>query len=129
FSAARTVGSDGARTVAWIRDAIHLPPEVYVGKLTSSGMTGIRVLTHENDALVAQLDLPPAEEIRYRGAGGTEIHGFITRPPNFDASQKYPVLLLIHGGPQGAWIDSWGSRWTFALFATPGYGVITLNPR
>lgn len=129
FSAARTVGSDGTRTVAWIRDAIHLPPEVYVGKLTPSGMTGIRVLTHENDALVAQLDLQPAEEIRYRGAGGTEMHGFITRPPNFDPSQKYPVLLLIHGGPQGAWIDSWGSRWNFALFAAPGYGVITLNPR
>jgi dipeptidyl aminopeptidase/acylaminoacyl peptidase len=43
----------------------------------------------------------------FKGAKGDKVEGFLVKPPNFDASKKYPVKFLIHGGPQGAWGDDW----------------------
>ena len=63
------------------------------------------VLTHHNDDLVAQLDLNPAESFTFSGADGDEVQGWLVRPPGFDETKKYPVLFLIHGGPQGSWHD------------------------
>ena len=56
-------------------------------------------------------------------------HGFVVKPANFDASKKYPLLVLIHGGPQGAWSDNWGYRWNPEVFANAGYVVFAPNPR
>jgi dipeptidyl aminopeptidase/acylaminoacyl peptidase len=56
-----------------------------------------------------------------------EVHSWVIRPSNFDASKKYPVAYLIHGGPQGAWGDSWSTRWNPAVFAEQGFIVITPN--
>jgi dipeptidyl aminopeptidase/acylaminoacyl peptidase len=86
-------------------------------------------LTHFNDALVAQLDLPKMESFTFAGANGAEVQGFLIRPPNFDASKKYPLKFLIHGGPQGAWGDAWSYRWNPELFAANGYVVVMINPR
>ncbi len=86
-------------------------------------------LTAHNAALVEELDLNPAESFTFEGADGDEVQGFLIRPPGFDPSQKYPVLFLIHGGPQGAWHDSWHPRWNLGLFASPGYAVVAINPR
>jgi dipeptidyl aminopeptidase/acylaminoacyl peptidase len=88
-----------------------------------------QALTHINDALLAQLDLPKMETFWLTAADGTKVQGFIIRPPGFDASKKYPVKFLIHGGPQGAWGDSWSYRWNAELFAANGYVVIMINPR
>jgi dipeptidyl aminopeptidase/acylaminoacyl peptidase len=55
--------------------------------------------------------------------------GFLIRPPGFDPAKKYPVKFLIHGGPQGAWGDSWSYRWNAELFAANGYVVVMINPR
>ena len=57
------------------------------------------------------------------------MHGAIVRPPHFDASHKYPTLFLIHGGPQGAWEDSWTYRWNSADFRGAGYVIVMINPR
>jgi dipeptidyl aminopeptidase/acylaminoacyl peptidase len=129
LSVATLAAADGSRSVAFVRDAIHLPPEIHVATLGISGVVGSRALSHENDALVAQLDMPAAEDYRFTGAGGASVHGFIVKPPGFDANKKWPVLLLIHGGPQGAWLDNWGSRWNFELFAATGVAVVAINPR
>ena len=56
---------------------------------------------------VAKLDLHRAEGFSFKGAGGDEVHGWLVKPPGFDPAKKYPVLFLIHGGPQGAWHDEW----------------------
>jgi dipeptidyl aminopeptidase/acylaminoacyl peptidase len=53
----------------------------------------------------------------------------LVRPPNFDAAKKYPLLYLVHGGPQGAWNDEWGYRWNPEVMAAPGYVVVMVNPR
>jgi dipeptidyl aminopeptidase/acylaminoacyl peptidase len=86
-------------------------------------------VTHLNSHLLAQLDLPPMESFWFHGALNTPVQGFILKPPNFDASKKYPVKFLIHGGPQGAWGDAWSYRWNPELFAANGYVVVMINPR
>ena len=86
-------------------------------------------LTHHNDASIAQLDLKPAEGFTFKGADGDAVAGWLVKPPGFDPSKKYPVVFLIHGGPQGAWHDEWAARWNYGLFAAPGYAVVAINPR
>jgi dipeptidyl aminopeptidase/acylaminoacyl peptidase len=87
------------------------------------------VITHLNDALLAQLDLPKMQSYWFTAADGTKLQGFIVRPPAFDPNKKYPVKFLIHGGPQGAWGDAWSYRWNPELFAANGYVVVMVNPR
>ncbi|HEY2962633.1 MAG TPA: S9 family peptidase, partial [Pyrinomonadaceae bacterium] len=70
-----------------------------------------------------------AEEVEWTGALGRKIHGFMVKPNNFDPNKKYPLVVLIHGGPQGAWNDNWGYRWNPEVFANAGYVVFAPNPR
>ena len=92
-----------------------------------------RAVTHVNDALLSQVAMSPLESFWFTGANGDKVEGFLVKPPNFDASKKYPVKFLIHGGPQGAWGDDWSYRWNPELFAAPtsstpsGYVVIMIN--
>ena len=53
--------------------------------------------------------------------------GWLVRPPGFDPAKRYPVVFLIHGGPQGAWHDEWHGRWNYAMFAAPGYASASLT--
>jgi len=57
------------------------------------------------------------------------VHGFLLTPPGFDANRKYPLLYLIHGGPQGAFADNFHFRWNAQVFASAGYVVAMTNPR
>ncbi len=86
-------------------------------------------ITHLNDALLAELDLPAMESFWFTAADKTKVQGFLIRPPAFDPAKKYPVKFLIHGGPQGAWGDGWSYRWNPELFAANGYVVVMVNPR
>ncbi len=85
------------------------------------------VVTHMNDSTLAQVQMSPFESFWFQGAKGDKVQGFLVKPPNFDASKKYPVKFLIHGGPQGAWGDDWSYRWNPELFAANGYVVIMIN--
>ena len=119
------VSRDGA-TLAFTRSTLTLPAEVFVAD--SSGQN-VRQLTHQNAALLAQLELPAAEPFWFTGAENAQVEGLLLRPPDFDASKKYPLLLLIHGGPQGEWDDAWGYRWNPQVMAAPGYVALMINPR
>jgi dipeptidyl aminopeptidase/acylaminoacyl peptidase len=79
--------------------------------------------------VLASLDLPDMESFWFTAADGTKVQGFLIRPPNFDPAKKYPLKFLIHGGPQGAWGDSWSYRWNAELMAASGYVVLQINPR
>jgi dipeptidyl aminopeptidase/acylaminoacyl peptidase len=84
-------------------------------------------LTHFNDALLSQIDMQPLESFTFKGANNDDVQGFIVKPPGFDARKKYPLKFLIHGGPQGAWGNSWSYRWNPELFAANGYVVVMIN--
>jgi dipeptidyl aminopeptidase/acylaminoacyl peptidase len=87
----------------------------------------VRQLTHENDEALRHLQLAPLEPFSFLGALGDSVHGYLMKPPGFDERQRYPVAYLIHGGPQGAWLDNWHARWNYALFAARGYVVAAVN--
>jgi len=90
-------------------------------------------IAHVNNSLLSEIAMSPLESFWFSGAHNDKVQGFLVKPPNFDASKKYPVKFLIHGGPQGAWGDDWSYRWNPELFAAPtsstssGYVVIMIN--
>jgi dipeptidyl aminopeptidase/acylaminoacyl peptidase len=120
-----SVSHDGG-TLVFTRTSLTMPAEVFTA---DSNGTNVRQITHQNATLLAQLELPAAEPLWFAGAEGTQVEGLLLRPPNFDASKKYPLLLLIHGGPQGEWDDAWGYRWNPQVMAAPGYVALMINPR
>ncbi|KAI1166935.1 prolyl oligopeptidase [Nemania serpens] len=68
------------------------------------------------------------DEFWFQGAGDYKVHALVMKPSNFDSSKKYPLAFLIHGGPQGAWGDSWSTRWNPAIFTEQGYVAVMPNP-
>jgi len=119
-----SLSADG-KTLAFTRSSISLPAEVFAANADGSNA---RQLTNTNASLLSQIDMNPAEDFEYVGALNAKIHGFIVKPPQFDKSKKYPMVLLIHGGPQGAWLDSWGYRWNPQMWAARGYVTVLINP-
>jgi dipeptidyl aminopeptidase/acylaminoacyl peptidase len=119
-----TISGDG-KTLAFTRSSLIMPTEVFKANADGSGVTQ---LTRTNGELMAQLDLNAAEDFEYGGALKAKVHGFIVKPPQFDKSKKYPMALLIHGGPQGAWLDNWGYRWNAQMWAARGYVAVLINP-
>ncbi len=88
-----------------------------------------KYLTHLNDALLDQLDLRRLATFWFTAADKTKLQGFVIPPPGFDPKKKYPLKLLINGGPESAWGDAWSYRWNAELFAANGYVVVMINPR
>jgi dipeptidyl aminopeptidase/acylaminoacyl peptidase len=125
FASNLQVTSDG-RNLVFANSSLSSPPEIYRAGADGSGMTAI---TRLNEDFMARSDLKAAEEVEWSGALGAKVHGFLLKPRNFDATKRYPLVVLIHGGPQGAWNDSWSTRWNPQLFADAGYVVFMPNPR
>ena len=125
FNGEFDVSRDG-RMLAFTRTNLSMPAEVFVANADG---TGVRQLTHQNTELLSKLDLPTPEPIWFGGAEKTQVEGLLLRPPHFDASKKYPLLLLIHGGPQGEWDDAWSYRWNPQVMVAPGYVALMINPR
>ena len=96
----------------------------------SSGGGAAVPLENLNASLLAEYQLTELEEVWTDNPNDkARIHSFIVKPPGFNAGQKYPLLVLIHGGPQGAWGHSWTYRWNAQVFAGAGYVVVMPNPR
>ena len=89
----------------------------------------MRQLTRQNRDVIAPLDIPKAESFVFPASDGIEVQGFLLRPPAFDPSRKYPVIMLLHGGPQTQWGDAWSYRWNAQLFAASGSAVVMINRR
>ncbi len=119
------VTPDG-RSLVFTASSLEAPADVYRANVDGSGLTN---LSKENNDLVARANFKPAEEVWWSGALGKKIHGFIVKPSDFDPAKQYPLVVLIHGGPQGAWNDSWSYRWNPQVFANAGYIVFAPNPR
>jgi dipeptidyl aminopeptidase/acylaminoacyl peptidase len=89
----------------------------------------IQQITHVNKSLLAELELNPTEEFWFNTFDGAKTHALLIKPPFFDPTKKYPLMFLIHGGPQGMWSDDFHYRWNTSMFASPGYVVVAINPR
>ncbi len=84
-------------------------------------------LTKFNRPRAEQLDLPKIEPFWFTSSRGKRIHSFLVRPPGFDPSRKYPLFVVIHGGPHGMWRDQFFIRWNYHLLAAPGYVLLLTN--
>ncbi len=125
YNSELSISADG-NTLAFTRSSVTMPSEIFIAHPDGAHATQ---LTHHNTGLLSKVEMNLPEPFWFEGADGTRVEGFLIRPPHFDASKKYPLLLLVHGGPQGSWDDDWGYRWNEELFASPGYVAVMINPR
>lgn len=119
------ISPDGG-TITFLTNSLTTPAEIY--RVNSDG-TSAAAITNLNQPALQHFGLAKAEEVEWKGALNTSIHGFVVKPAFFDATKKYPLLVLIHGGPQSAWNDGWSYRWNAQVFANAGYIVFMPNPR
>ncbi|MGH2567697.1 MAG: prolyl oligopeptidase family serine peptidase, partial [Bacteroidota bacterium] len=118
--------SPDGKSLVFLRENLNTPAELF--RMDFDGKN-LRQLTRINAARAAQLDMSPKEDFWFDGAGGTKVHGWIIKPPDFSSTKKYPLVYLIHGGPQGQWGDQFHYRWNAQMFASRGYVVAMVNPR
>ena len=85
------------------------------------------IITKFNAARASQLDLPEIESFWFTSSRGKRVHSYVVRPPGFDPKRKYPLFVLIHGGPHGMWRDQFFVRWNYHLLASPGYVLLLTN--
>src|SRR5260370_5287626 len=114
------------KTMVYTQQSGVSPVEIY--SVSSSGGAA-DPLTRLNDPTLSDHQMTPLEEFWVDGAEGAKVQSFMIRPPNFAPGRKYPVLILIHGGPQGFWGHAWTYRWNAQVFAAAGYVVVMPNPR
>ncbi len=100
-------------------DAANMPAEV----VRVNGTKHSNISTFNNERL-EKLDLPEVEEVWFTSSRGKKIRSLLVRPAGFDASKKYPLFVVMHGGPAGSWKDNWGYRWNYHLLAAPGYVLL-----
>ena len=84
-------------------------------------------LTSFNQKKLSELDLIPLKHFWMTSSKGKKIHSLMVMPPNFDPNKKYPLFVLIHGGPHIAMKDNFSYRWNYHLLAQPGYVLIMTN--
>lgn len=119
------VTPDG-KTIVFIKEAVNRPAELY---RTDSDGRNLKPLTTVNASRIAKLDMNPLEDYWFTGAEGAKVHGWIIKPPGYREGVKYPLIYLVHGGPQGQWGDQFHYRWNAQMFASRGYVVLMVNPR
>lgn len=109
--------------VALWESAVDPPELVRIDPATG----GRQPLTSFNAARAARIDWKPLEAFWFTSARGKRIHNFIALPPGFDPAKKYPLFVVIHGGPHSMWRDQFVIRWNYHLLAAPGYVVLLTN--
>jgi dipeptidyl aminopeptidase/acylaminoacyl peptidase len=125
YNLAVSLSADG-RTLAFERTNLSMPAEVFAA---ASDGSGVRQLTHHNEAILASLKMNEAETFWFESAGGTKVQAMLLRPPDFDATKKYPLLVVLHGGPETMFSNAWGYRWNTQVFSAAGYVSLMINRR
>ena len=116
------VSKDGRRIV-YVRSSVSEPQEIFTASLDGGAP---RRISHFNEAVAGEVDLPPAERMWFTGAGGAKIETFVVKPHDFIPGKKYPLILNVHGGPQMQWADSFRGDWQ--VYPGAGYVVAFPNP-
>lgn len=125
FNAQIKISKDDKK-IFFLKQKATMPYEIF--SINSNG-TGLKQITFINQDVLANLELNPVETFWSKGANGDRVQSIMVKPPFFDSTKKYPMIFLIHGGPQGAWEDNFHFRWNYQMFASEGYIVIAPNPR
>ena len=125
FNAAYSFSGDG-KILVTERTSLTMPGELFVAGGDGSGL---KQLTHANDSILASVEMNAPETFWFEGAEATRVQAMIIRPPQSVPTKKYPMLVLLHGGPQTMWSNAWGYRWNAQLFSGAGYVTLMINRR
>lgn len=120
------LSADG-KQLYFLKQRSNLPSEIFVQ--STDGKNTLKRITFTNEEILSQLEMNPTETFWCKGANDDYVESILIKPPFFDPNKKYPLIFLIHGGPQGAWEDDFHYRWNLQVFAGGGYVVIAPNPR
>ncbi len=115
-----SVSLDG-KTIVSNYESASMPAEIV--KVNDASKAPM-FLSAFNEKALSKIDLKEPEVIWFTSSRGKKIKSFLVRPAGFDATKKYPLYVVMHGGPAGAWKNNWGYRWNYHLLAAPGYVVI-----
>lgn len=118
-----SVSNDG-RVILANYESANAPAEIV--RIDKSSVTP-RYISQFNQSRLSTLDLPELEEFWFTSSRGKQIHNILIRPAGFDPNKKYPLFVLMHGGPASAFKDNWGYRWNYHLLAKPGYVIVMTN--
>jgi dipeptidyl aminopeptidase/acylaminoacyl peptidase len=120
------ISKDGRFLVYSTMDFSH-PKELVRLNGSGSGQATPMMLTHTNADVLNDIDFGEASSFTFSGWNGETVQAWQVRPPAFDANRKYPLLLLMHGGPENSWANMFHFRWNAQLFASAGYVVVLPN--
>jgi dipeptidyl aminopeptidase/acylaminoacyl peptidase len=124
-----TSGTVGEFTLAgediyFTRHNLKSPADIY--RISQKG-GGSAQLTSVNADMLAGIDMGDAEQMKFPGWKDELVHAWVVKPANFDASRKYPVAFLVHGGPQSSFGDQFHYRWNAQNYAARGYAVVMVD--
>jgi dipeptidyl aminopeptidase/acylaminoacyl peptidase len=122
-----TQSADGRVMVAAV-DSMTRPAEIALLEMGEPGRTA-KILTQVTRQAMAGLAMGEPRPLRVKAKDGQIIHGWLLTPPGHKRGERHPMVVLIHGGPQSAWRDSFGYRWNPMLYAARGWTVVLPNPR
>jgi dipeptidyl aminopeptidase/acylaminoacyl peptidase len=94
---------------------------------TTLGQSTWKQLTHVNAQALADVRFGEYEQFTYAGAKGEKVYGYVMKPWNAKAGEKYPVAFIVHGGPQGSFANNWSYRWNPQVYAGAGYAVVFID--
>jgi dipeptidyl aminopeptidase/acylaminoacyl peptidase len=115
--------SIAGQRLVFVRDNLQSPAQVY--SLAANGEA--TALTDLNSARLKDVSFGDSERFEFKGWNGDTVHGYVVKPYGFEPGRKYPVAFLIHGGPQGSWVNDFHYRWNPQTYAGAGFAVVTID--
>ncbi len=106
----------------YARDSLNGPAQLYA--LRAGASTPI---IHIDADKLADVQFSPFEPFTFAGWNGETVHGYVVKPYGYQPGNAYPVVFLIHGGPQGSFGNSWSYRWNPQVWTGWGYGVVMVD--
>lgn len=126
-----SISRDGS-TLVCNNTSLSFPAEVFRITQDAANIEWIAPglnLSNANTDLLSEIAFAQPESVTVTGADGDPMQMWILKPPGFDEKKKWALGYLVHGGPQGAWADSWSFRWNPQVWAAQGYVIVAPNPR
>ena len=114
----------GRRRIFYTQSTLSTPADLYAVGLGGGSTVE---LTHLNRAILAERRMSPYEQFNFSGWNEENVYGYLVKPVDFKRDRRYPVALVVHGGPQGSLANVWHWRWNAETLAGAGYAVVMID--
>ncbi|MBC7988312.1 MAG: S9 family peptidase [Luteimonas sp.] len=111
-------------TLAFARNTMASGDQLFTGGIDGAP---VRAITPSAGEMLKDVTFAKYEQFTFKGWSNDTVHGYVVKPWNYVAGQKYPVAFLIHGGPQGSFGNGWSYRWNPQTYAGQGYAVVMID--